>query len=135
MSDDHLRDPRGYRVVLLQEPLRHSFAEHFEFLGKSRKGVWARIQDTLTDPLMILEDPPQEDPNAPVRKGQEIFVSRLFPEWKRHIAVPVRAYDKESFSWPPAPTIEPPVRVALTAYDIGSLEELPQAPVIWRAKL
>lgn len=121
------KDPLGRTVFLAQDVFDHSMKKHFGFLGTQIRGLYGQVTFTLENPTFIFEDPPSEG-----RKGQEIYVSNVIPDWGVRIHIPVAVYDSTVFSWPPHPTIEPPVRVAMTAYDEVNL---PSGKVLWKGAI
>ena len=130
-----MKDPRGFTVFLPQERYDHAVRRHFEFLGENLKGLYSNVVCTMTDPWLILENPALQGPTmGPPRVTQEVYVSRLVPEYGVHIVLAMKAFDTTPFSMPPFPTMAPPVRVVWTAYD-AKPTELPTGNVIWKATI
>jgi len=123
------KDPRGVSVVLPQTTFDKSLGAHFDFL-ESRKGVWATLTQALQNPICILDNLPHvEATMGPPRRAGELYVSHV-PEWEVYVAFPVLVIEQGSYARPGAQTIDAPVRIAWTAYDVS---EIPSGNIIWKA--
>ena len=85
--------------------------------------------NAFSNSTIVLDNPPAEGSRefGPDRQGQERYISWI-PDWSQFLIVPV-VLSLKPVSRIGAPTVEAPVRVALSAYPSP---EIPPGNIIWQ---
>jgi hypothetical protein len=121
------KDRRGFQIVFPQARFDHALERgHFDRI----KGTWGKVMAAFESSRLVLANPtlPNRHPDAPARHGQERYVSDPIEEFGGRLIVPV-IVPVEPFSLPSGVTVDPPVRVAWTAY-VG--DKIPDGEEVWR---
>jgi|GEM_PF-5248385 len=124
MSDFLGLDRRGNKLLFPQ-----STWEHVKLRGHFDPGMYRIVMSSFERSTIVLDNPRLDENflQTDQRKGDERYVSWV-PKLAQYLVVPVIVKLTE-FSRPGHPTIDPPLRIAVTAYPTP---EIPAGKEIWK---